>query len=217
MPDYVLRLLEDRLAPGAEMGELAPARRMLYCAEGLVLVASETLARNQARHASGSIRLRAGAQGAVVLRFELVPDGALAADALVADGVASKPLLSQDIALQAGEGYLMRCDRVDFPLGAIAHLHIHQGPGIRCLVKGHIRVETEGRRIERGPFEAWFEGGPEPVLARASGETETAFVRVMVLPRALLGKSSIAYVRAEDRDRPRRQRYTVFQDQLITL
>ncbi len=32
----------------------------------------------------------------------------------------------------------------------------------------------------------------EPVLARASEETETAFVRIMVLPRALLAKSSIS-------------------------
>ncbi len=217
MPDYVLRLLEDRLTPGARTPDLAPANRMLYCAEGSVSLAAETLAANQARHTTTGARLQTGEEAAHVLRFELVPAGGSDDGVLAADGVTSRPLLSRNITLERGQDYLMRLDRVDFPLGAIAYLHTHQGPGIRCLVAGHIQVETEGGTIERDPFEAWFEGGPEPVLARASENVETAFVRAMVLPRALLGKSSISYVRAEDRDKPKRQRYTVFQDQPIIL
>ena len=38
----------------------------------------------------------------------------------------------------------------------------------------------------------------------------------MVLPRALLGgQSSIRYVRAEDLDRPKSQRYQLFVDELL--
>jgi hypothetical protein len=35
----------------------------------------------------------------------------------------------------------------------------------------------------------------------------------MILPREFLGRSSITYVNAEDRDKPRNQRYQVFLDQ----
>jgi hypothetical protein len=36
---------------------------------------------------------------------------------------------------------------------------------------------------------------------------------VMLLPRHLLGAPSIRYVREEDRDRPKSQRYTVYIDE----
>jgi hypothetical protein len=39
----------------------------------------------------------------------------------------------------------------------------------------------------------------------------------MILPRRLLGQSSIRYVRDEDRDRPKSQRYTVFVDAPLEL
>ena len=45
------------------------------------------------------------------------------------------------------------------------------------------------------------------------GDAPAAFVRVMVLPRRLLGTPSIRYVRDEDRDRPKSQRYTIFVDE----
>jgi hypothetical protein len=40
---------------------------------------------------------------------------------------------------------------------------------------------------------------------------------MMVLPRALLGKSSIQYLKAEDRDRPKSQAYQIFADAPITF
>ena len=42
-------------------------------------------------------------------------------------------------------------------------------------------------------------------------------MRCMVLPRALLGTPSIRYVRDEDRERPKSQRYTVFLDEPVEL
>ena len=39
----------------------------------------------------------------------------------------------------------------------------------------------------------------------------------MVLPRRLLGQSSIRYVRDEDREKPKSQRYTVFVDEPVEL
>ena len=111
----------------------------------------------------------------------------------------------------------MRCDRVDFPPGGIAYTHTHRGPGIRCLLTGEIRVEVKGASHTVTPGEPWFEAGPDPVLAFASERVPTAFARVMILPRELKGKSSIRYVKAEDQDKPKTQRYQVFCDEFIDL
>ena len=112
---------------------------------------------------------------------------------------------------------LMRCDRVDFPPGGIAYRHTHPGPGIRCLLFGSIRIESGGETHLYRALEPWFESGPEPVLAFASEDEETAFVRVMLLPREWEGKRTIRYVDAADEDKPRLQRATVFFDEPIEL
>ena len=111
----------------------------------------------------------------------------------------------------------MRCDRVDFPLGGIAYTHTHRGPGIRCLLQGELRVTVKGLEEVTRPGTAWFESGPEPVYAAASNTELTSFARGMVLPRELKGKSSISYVRPEDRDKPKTQQYTRFVDEFIEL
>ena len=109
--------------------------------------------------------------------------------------------------------WIVRCDRVDFPPGGIAYLHTHPGPGIRVLVSGRIRIDSGGESHEYGPFESWYESGPEPVLAVASETEETAFVRVMLLPREWEGKRTIRYVNPEDEDKPKTQRATIFLEQ----
>ena len=62
----------------------------------------------------------------------------------------------------------------------------------------------------------WSEAGPEPVYAAAFRETPTGFARVMILPRTCHGKSSIHYVRPEDADKPKSQKYQIFADEFIT-
>jgi hypothetical protein len=124
--------------------------------------------------------------------------------------------LSAEVDLAPGE-WLVRCDRVDFPPAGIAYRHTHPGPGIRCLLHGSIRIESGGETHEYGPFEPWFESGPEPVLAVASADEETAFVRVMLLPREWEGKRTIRYVDAADDAKPRLQRATVFFDLPLRL
>jgi hypothetical protein len=109
----------------------------------------------------------------------------------------------------AGE-WLVRCDRVDFPAGSVAHLHTHPGPGLRVLLKGRIRIDTEGASREYGPFEWWYETGPDPVFAAASASEDTAFVRVLVLPREWEGKRTIRYVDPADDEKPKLQRAYVY-------
>jgi quercetin dioxygenase-like cupin family protein len=125
--------------------------------------------------------------------------------------------LAAPVALDPDVEWLLRCDRVDFPPGGIAYRHTHPGPGIRCLLLGSIRIESDGEGHVYHPLEAWFESGPEPVLAFASEDEETAFVRVMLLPREWEGKRTIRYVDPADEDKPRLQRATVFFDEPIEL
>ena len=106
--------------------------------------------------------------------------------------------------------WLVRCDRVDFPPGGVAYTHTHPGPGLRVLRKGRIRIETQGTSHEYGPFEWWYETGPDPVYAAASTDDETAFVRVMVPPREGEGKRTIRYEDPADDAKPKLQRARIY-------
>ena len=209
MATRVLELIEDRLGAG-EGVSLPATNRIVYVVEGEIEAqaegATECITPNEARHYSGGVSLRAGDVGARLWRWELSTGG-----------IASRTKLRAAIPIDDDGEYLMRCDRVDFPLGGIAYTHTHQGPGIRCLYMGEFDVTVDGRTRHLLPGEAWFEAGPDPVYAEASKTELTAFIRVMVLPRRLLGQSSIRYVKEEDVDKPKTQKYTVFVDQPIEV
>jgi hypothetical protein len=119
-------------------------------------------------------------------------------------------LLAADVDLDPATPWLMRCDRVDFQPGGIAHRHVHPGPGIRCLLHGRITIETGGAEHDYGPGEPWFESGPEPVLATTAADEPSAFVRVLLLPGEWAGRRTISYVDPADADKPKTQRATIF-------
>jgi hypothetical protein len=111
--------------------------------------------------------------------------------------------------------WLMRCDRVDFQPGGIAYRHTHPGPGIRYLLFGAITIDSLGAEHTLGPGEAWFERGPDPVLARTAADEPSAFVRVMLLPVEWAGRRTIAYVDPADASKPKTQRATIFLEQPV--
>jgi quercetin dioxygenase-like cupin family protein len=165
-----------------------------------------TLAPNSAWHGKHSCEIVAGKVDSEIYRWELRHGTGTAG---------TKSALRSELELDPKATYLMRCDRVDFPPGGIAYTHTHRGPGIRCLLSGEIRIKVKGDEHLVRPGEAWFEAGPDPVLALASEREPTAFARVMILPAELRGKSSIRYVLPEDADKPKRQTYQLFVDDLI--
>ena len=124
-------------------------------------------------------------------------------------------LLSAEVELDRGD-WLMRCDRVDFDPGGVAYRHTHPGPGIRYLLFGQITIDSLGAVHTYGPGEAWFERGPDPVLATTAADEPTAFVRVMLLPAEWAGKRTIKYVDPADADKPKTQRATIFIEQPVT-
>ena len=50
------------------------------------------------------------------------------------------------------------------------------------------------------------------MFAQAAADRASRFVRVMILPRALIGKSSFQYVNEADKDKPRVQQYKILAD-----
>ena len=80
-----------------------------------------------------------------------------------------------------------------------------------------VRIDTDGHSTSYAPGGPWFEAGPIPVFAQAAADRASRFIRVMVLPAGLKGKSSISYVNAEDRDKPKSQCYKIFVDQPIEV
>jgi hypothetical protein len=218
---HVLRLFTDTLAPRAvESRPLPPCPRAVYVAEGMATVASGgvagTLSANSGWFSAGDLTVRAGGAGAKLLRYELVRTPEADHGLALGEGVATDLTLEAELALDGGP-YLMRLDKVELPPGGMAFRHVHQGGGIRCLLLGGFSVETEGRTKTIGPGEAWFERGPDPVLAWAPKDQPAAFARVMILPRALIGKSSIRYLDPDDQAKPKPQTYTIYIDQPIEL
>jgi hypothetical protein len=205
-----LALYEDVLANGAVLA-LPALPRMIFLVHGGISVAERAIADGEAWHGEGAVTLTAGAAGATCWRFELAADSADAAERAAAGVSSRRKLTAQLDTLPAGD-LLLRGDSVGFPPGGCAYLHHHQGPGIRCLVEGGIRIDTHGRSTSYGPGGAWYETGPDPVFAQAAADRPSRFIRVMVLPRALIGKSSIQYVNEADKDKPRVQQYRIFAD-----
>src|SRR5437016_3394212 len=150
-PPFELRLWDDRVGANATAASPAgPARRIVYVVEGGVTIAGQPLAANSARHVAGSLGVTANAAGARLWRWELIAGARASA---LAPAPISRLVFVQPLALDPAARYLMRCDRVDFPLGGVAYTHTHQGPGIRCLLRGRLRVDTQGKTTPVRPGE----------------------------------------------------------------
>jgi hypothetical protein len=201
----VLALYEDVLANGAALA-LPAAARMIFVVHGGVAIAERAFRDGEAWHGEAAAAITAGGTGATCWRYEFA-----APPARAAAGVSSREKLTASLdTLPAGE-LLLRGDSVAFPPGGCAYRHTHQGPGIRCLLEGGIRIDTAGGSTSYGPGGAWFESGPEPVFAQAA-DRPSRFIRVMILPRAFLGKSSLQLVDPADAAKPRAQQYQIFAD-----
>ena len=211
---YEIRLFEDTLFGDEEVGFEDPMPRAVYVSAGSISVNGEDVPLDGGVVLTDAAMVCAGGDGATVWRWEVSPSTA------AAGGYGHRTTLRLagrfDPAAIADE-LLLRLDSVAFPPGGTALLHTHQGPGIRCLREGEIRIDNEGRSSSYCPGGAWFESGPEPVFAQASLTVPSRFIRTMVLPRSLPGASSIRYVNDEDRNRPKSQTYRVFAERPINL
>jgi len=206
----VLRLFEDSISAGASLS-LPPLPRMIFVVHGSAAADGKTFSDGDAWSGEGAATLAAGKEGVTVWRYELAGSGAPCGQAQ-GKGVRSTEKLSAVLATVPQGEVLLRGDSVGFPPGGCAYLHTHLGPGIRCMIEGGIRIDTQGHSTSYGPGSPWYETGTDPVFAQAAPDRPSRFVRVMILPRSLLGQSSFRFVNEEDKAKPRVQQYNIFAD-----
>jgi hypothetical protein len=219
MAERVLRLFTDTFAAKAR-GALSAANRMIYVVSGIVdIEVGASVVRLNAGSSAflpDPTALGAATDGTEVLRWELVGQPESEDGLLRSPGASSKRTLDARISVDDTMPWLMRLDTVELPAGGKAPMHTHQGPGIRCLLDGGFTVETQGHTGSYRPGEAWFETGPDPVVAWAPDDKPAKFARVMLLPHALLGKQSTRYVQADPVVATRGRRWIIHLDRAIT-
>lgn len=213
----VLRLYEDVLSSAENVEfRLAALPRFIYVVHGTAKIEGKTLNEGDAWQGSGAIAVKPGPAGVSCWRWELAR-GDRGSTVACAPGMVTHEKLSAYLETAPKGDWLMRGDSVAFPPGGCAFTHTHQGPGIRCLVEGGIRIDTHGRSTSYGPGSAWYESGPDAVFAQAAADKPSRFIRVMILPAELIGKSSIAYVNEEDKAKPKTQSYKIFADAPVSF
>jgi hypothetical protein len=213
----VMRLYEDVLSSAENVEfRLAPLARFIYVVHGSATIDGKTLAAGEGWQGESAATIKPGVAGVTCWRWEL-SRGDRGTTVACAPGMSTYEKLSAYLETAPKGDWLMRGDSVGFPPGGCAYRHTHQGPGIRCLVEGGIRIDTHGRSTSYGPGGAWYETGPDPVFAQAAADRPSRFVRVMILPRELVGKSSIGYVNDEDKAKPKLQQYKIYADAPVSF
>ena len=212
-----MRLYEDVLSSAENVEfRLPPLPRFIFVVHGSATIAGKTVNEGEAWQGEDAITVKPSPSGVTCWRWELArgDQGSTTANA---PGMITHEKLSAYLETLPKGDLLMRGDSVAFPPGGCAYLHRHQGPGIRCLIEGGIRIDTHGRSTSYGPGGAWYESGPDPVFAQGSPDKPSRFIRVMVLPRELQGKSSIQYVNEDDKAKPKSQSYKIYADAPIAF
>lgn len=208
----VLRLYEDVLSSAENVEfRLAALPRFIFVVYGSASIDGKTLKEGDAWQGSGATTVKPGPDGLTIWRWELVR-GDQGSTVACAPGMLTHEKLSAYLETMPKGDLLMRGDSVAFPPGGCAYKHSHQGPGIRCLLEGGIRIDTHGRSTSYGVGGAWYESGPDAVFAQTAPDKPTRFIRVLILPRELAGKSSIQYVNEDDKAKPKSQSYKIYAD-----
>ena len=213
----VLRLYEDVLSSAENVEfRLPPLPRFIFVVHGAAVIGGKPIKDGEAWQGEDGVTVKPSGTGVTCWRWELARGDQGSTTANAPGMVTHEKLTAFLETLPKGE-LLMRGDSVSFPPGGCAFLHCHQGPGIRCLVEGGIRIDTHHRSTSYGPGGAWYESGPDPVFAQAAADRPSRFIRVLILPRDLMGKSSIQYINDEDKTRPKAQTHKIYADAPISF
>lgn len=127
------------------------------------------------------------------------------------DGAGISLVISRRLPQAYSGDRIFRADRVESNPGSQTPLHGHRGPGIRRLLKGrlHAYIGEDSERIDAG--HAWFETGKDWVIGKNIHNSNSAFVRVMILPAELSGGiSSFVPATPDEANKPRSVTYRLF-------
>jgi len=221
MTTFFLNMYEDNFLPSSDPVFLPALNRSLYIAEGSATIetarAAQFLPTGTAWLDDQMATVTTGRSELRLLRWELELREQKNRELTTFPNVKSVQKLSSPIELDEEFEWLLRCDSVSFPTGGIAYTHVHQGPGIRCVLNGSFRIETEGSTHHYQTDDAWLETGYSPVTAFSSETMPSSFVRCFILPANCKGRSSVRYVNEHDWNRPKPQTYHIFGERIMAL
>jgi hypothetical protein len=183
---YTLRLYHDRYcANGKNTQDLQAQHSIVYVFEGSAVVNGQILQKDTAVYCRDVTTMEAGPEGAWIWRWELVRT-AEPNNMAQGHGVESHMRMSRRVRmfeLVPTSKWLFRLDAIVNNEGSTG-LHSHPGSGIRCLLQGHLRVESEkGESSDNWrPGDAWYEEGSYPLISTSDPGEKADFLRGMVLP-----------------------------------
>lgn len=194
---YTLSQWRDRLEPDGVVAPSEPAQHsMIYVEQGSMTVNGQALQTGNSRYVDNGLQLVAGPEGATLWRWSLQRVDGSTSGELAGSGVAS--VLRIRRAIKMFEMYpttrwLFRLDEV-LNFEGTTGLHSHPGSGIRCLLSGALRTESEKNEnvysSERG--DVWYEEGAYPLVTTSDPGLKSTFLRGLILPPEYAGLKDTA-------------------------
>ncbi|HEY5528259.1 MAG TPA: hypothetical protein VIL51_02275 [Thermoleophilia bacterium] len=183
---FTLRLYHDLFDRDAvATPDLEAQHCIAYIHKGSAVVNGQLFEADMAAYCRDAVTIEAGPGGAAVWRWELVrttsPNNLAAGE-----GVTSHIRMSRRIKmfeLVPTSKWLFRLDSILDNQGSTG-LHSHPGSGIRCMLEGHLRVESDkGESSDNWRAgDAWYEEGSYPLVSTSDPGEKATFLRGMVLP-----------------------------------
>jgi hypothetical protein len=99
-------------------------------------------------------------------------------------------------------------------------LHVHAGPGRRCMIEGAMIVDDKGTIEEHREGDWWYETNVQPITARATAPAGARFIRVMIAAPEFEGFRTTQFVdpAAQQKIEAKgRGRWVQYCDKVITL
>lgn len=183
---YTLRLYHDTYTADARTAEDLEAQHSIaYLLKGSATVNGRVLQADQAVYTKDVAAVEAGPEGAVIWRWELVRTDDLN-NLPRGEGISSRLRMSRRIRmfeLVPTSKWLFRLDSIYNNQGSTG-LHSHPGSGIRCMLKGHLRVESDKGESSDNWLtgDCWYEEGSYPLVSTSDPGETADFLRGMVLP-----------------------------------
>lgn len=103
-------------------------------------------------------------------------------DELPQESMSRQTLMKRDIQTLA-LGAEVRVIRVEFPPGFKIPLHTHNAEGPRYVVKGHLRVEDQGKPQTYGPGDSFWETGSPMTIENISGSDAEMIILKLQKPQ----------------------------------
>jgi hypothetical protein len=176
----------ERIGGGASVTPCIPVQHsMIYVASGAATINGVELAQGSACYCEDFLTVKAGLDGAELWRWGIVRDGA-GLGLLEGEGVCSLLRMRRTIKmfeLVPTSKWLFRLDCI-VEFEGTTGLHSHPGSGIRCLLGGQLRTESEKgentNNEHRG--DVWYEEGAYPLVSTVDEGKKATFLRGIILP-----------------------------------